>query len=409
MRRLGWIVLTAACLSATTKTWSDDWPQWRGPQRNGVSRETGWAFQWPDDGPKVAWKSKVGLGYSGFVVGDGRVFTVGHNDGKDTVFCFNADTGKEVWKHSYDSELGDKYFQGGTTGTPTIDGDKLYWLSRWGDLFCFEAATGKIAWQKNVQKESGIRVPDWGFTGAPYVHKNLLVLNIGDAGMGVDKTNGNIVWKSANKNAGYSTPLPLPDSAEPLVVFGNADHYVAVNPESGKEAWRVRWVTQYGVNAADPIIHDGKMFISTGYGKGAALFDLKQNPPAEIWKSKVLRTQLSPAVFHEGHIYGVDGDTTDKARLKCIEFATGAEKWSEPNIGNGGLTLADGKLIVLTGQGELMVLPAAPEAFQPTARAQVLGGTSWTAPVLANGRIYCRNSRGDIVCVDVRKNSVAAK
>jgi outer membrane protein assembly factor BamB len=168
-------------------------------------------------------------------------------------------------------------------------------------------------------------------------------------------------------------------------------------------------VTQYGVNAGDPIIHDGKMFISTGYGKGAGLFDLKQNPPVEIWKSKVLRTQLSPPVFYEGHIYGVDGDTTEKARLKCIEFATGTEKWSEPNIGNGGVTLADGKLIVLTGQGELMVLPASPEAFQPTARAQVLGGTSWTAPVLANGRIYCRNSRGDVVCVDVRKNSVATK
>ena len=168
-------------------------------------------------------------------------------------------------------------------------------------------------------------------------------------------------------------------------------------------------MTQYGVNAADPIIQDQKMLLSSGYGKGAGLFDLTKNPPAEIWKSKELRTQLNGAVYFEGHVYGVDGDTTEKARLKCIEFATGKEKWSEPNIGSGGLTLADGKLIVLTGQGELMVLPASPAAFQPTARAQILGGTSWTAPVLANGRIYCRNSRGDVVCVDVRKNSIAAR
>jgi outer membrane protein assembly factor BamB len=388
-------------------TLADDWPQWRGPQRNGISGEKDWAFQWPDDGPRTAWKANVGLGYSGFVVADGRAFTVGHADGKDTVFCFDADSGKQVWKHSYASELGDKYFQGGTTGTPTIDGDKLYWLSRWGDLFCFEAASGKIVWEKNIQKETGMKIPDWGFTGAPYVHKNLLILNIGAAGMGVDKTNGKIAWKSDNENPGYSTPVPIPGKAE--VVLGNADHYVAIDPETGKEAWRVRWVTQYGVNAADPIFHDQKMFISTGYGKGAGLFDLTKNPPAEIWKSKVLRTQLNAGVLFEGHVYAVDGDTTEKARLKCIEFATGKEKWSEPNIGSGGVTLADGKLIVLTAQGELMVLPASPDAFQPTARAQILGGTSWTAPVLANGRIYSRNSRGDVICVDVRKSSVASR
>ena len=409
MRRLGKVGITATLVCNLCSSWGDDWPQWRGPQRNGISAEKGWAFQWPDDGPKIAWKAKVGLGYSGFVVANGKAYTVGHADGKDTVYCFDADSGKEAWKHSYAAELGDKYFQGGTTGTPTVDGDKLYWLSRWGDLFCFDAATGKITWEKNIQKETDMKIPDWGFTGAPYVHKNLLVLNIGDGGMGVEKGSGKVVWKSANKNPGYSTPLPVPGATEPQVVFGNADHYVAVNPENGKEAWRVRWLTQYGVNASDPIIHDQKMLLSTGYGKGAGLFDLKENPPKEIWKGKSLRTQMNAGVYHEGYVYGVDGDTTEKARLKCIDFATGQEKWSEPNIGSGGVTLADGKLIVLTAQGELMVLPASPDAFKPTARAQVLGGSSWTAPVMANGRIYCRNSRGDVACVDVRKNTVAVK
>ena len=409
MKCLGWVSLNTIIVSALLPLYADDWPQWRGPQRNGISRETDWAFQWPDDGPKIAWKAKVGLGYSGIVVANGRAYTVGHNGGKDTVFCFDVETGKEVWKHSYDSELGDKYFDGGTTGTPTIEGNHLFWLSRWGDLFCFDAASGKIIWEKNVQKETGIRIPDWGFSGAPYVHKNLLVLNIGEAGMGVDKTSGKIVWKSADKNAGYSTPSPIPGAGEPMVVLGNFDHYVAINPETGAEAWRIRWVTQYGVNAADPIFHDKKMFISTGYKKGAALFDLQENPPKEIWRNKSLRTQMNAGVLHEGYVYGIDGDTIEKARLKCIEFATGTEKWSEPNMGSGGVILADGKLIVLAAHGELMVVPAAPHAFQPTARAQVLGGTSWTAPVLANGRIYCRNSRGDIVCVDVRKSSVASK
>lgn len=408
MKRVGWILAGGLVCAAWTAR-AEDWPHWGGPDRKGVSKESDWLYQWPDAGPKIAWKAKVGLGFSSFVVGEGRAFTAGHDNEKDTVFCFDAATGKEVWKHSYPAQLGDKYFDGGTTGTPTIDGDKVYWLSRWGDLFCFEAASGKIVWEKNVHKETGIRIPDWGFTGAPYVHEGLLVLNVGDAGLGVEKASGKIVWKSANKDAGYSTPQPLNRGAEPLVVFGSRESYVAVNPENGKEAWRVRWVTQYGVNAANPIFHEDKMFISTGYGKGAGLFDLKENPPKEIWKSRVLRTQLNAGVLHEGNIYGADGDTTEKASLKCIDFATGKELWKQPNFGTGGVIVAAGKLILLSAQGELMVAPADPTGFKPLARAQVLGGSSWTAPVLANGMIYCRNSRGDVVCVDVRKKPIAAR
>src|SRR5688500_18353345 len=220
MIRFGWIGLSTAFICASVPSRGDDWPQWRGPQRNGVSRESAWNFQWPDDGPKTAWKANVGRGYSGMVIADGRMFTAGHADGKDTLFCFDAGTGKQIWKHSYNTELGDKYFDGGPTGTPTIDGDKVYWLSRWGDLFWFEAASGKSAWEKNVQKDTSMKIPDWGFAGAPYVHKEILVLNIGDAGMGVEKSTGTIAWKSDNENPGYSTPLPVPGAAEPLVVFG---------------------------------------------------------------------------------------------------------------------------------------------------------------------------------------------
>lgn len=406
MMRLKWFGLLSVAVLLAAR--GEDWPQFRGPERNGISRETGWAFQWPEAGPKIAWRTKVGLGYSSFVVAQGRAYTAGHADGKDTIFCFDAAEGKEVWKHSYKSELGNKYFQGGTTGTPTVDGNHLYWLSRWGDLFCFEAATGKILWEKNIRKETGMPLPDWGFTGAPYVHKNLIILNVGEAGMGLEKETGRIAWKSASGKAGYSTPLPLKTGAEPLVVFGSAESYVAINPETGAEAWRVPWTTQYGVNAADPIISGDKMFISTGYGEGAGLFDLSAKPPKRIWTSKILRTQLNAGVLYEGHVYGTDGDTGDRASLKCVNFLTGQEVWSEPNIGTGGVSAADGKLIVLSAQGELMVLPASTIGFQPTARAQVLGGTSWTSPILANGRIYCRNSGGDVACVDVSKNAVAS-
>jgi outer membrane protein assembly factor BamB len=380
-----------------------DWPQWRGPNRNGTSSETGWSSEWSGE-PKIAWNTTVGLGFSSIVVSGGRLATVGHADGQDTVFCFDAVTGKPVWKHSYPAELGNTYYEGGTTGTPTFDGDRLYWLSRWGDLFCFEAAPGKIVWSKNIARETGVKIPQWGFTGAPLVHEKLLILNVGEAGMAVDKQTGAIVWKSANKdNAGYSTPFPVKRGDKWLALIGSEKSYLAVDIPTGKEAWRFRWLTQFGVNAADPIVNGDQVFISSGYGKGGALLKLGDAQPEELWKTKALRTQLNPAVLIDGHLYGPDGDTTKTGELKCLEFATGAEKWAEPGFGTGGVVIADGKLIALNAAGELTIGPASPLGFKPTARAQVLGGKCWTAPVLANGIIYCRNSRGEIVAVDVRK------
>jgi outer membrane protein assembly factor BamB len=382
---------------------ADDWPHWRGPQRNGVSAETGWLDVWPKEGPPIAWKAKVGLGFSSFAVADGRAVTLGHADGQDTIWCFDTASGKQLWKHSYPAELGDKYYEGGTTGTPTISRSNVFVLSRWGDLFCLEAATGKVIWSKNVQKETSAPIPDWGFTGAPLVHENLLVLNVGEAGLAVDKRTGQIVWQSADKNSGYSTPLPIQRDGQWLALIGNGTSYVAVQLRDGKEAWRVRWVTEYGVNASDPIVSGDRMFLSTGYGKGGALFQLGAGQPTELWKTRKLRTQLNPAVLHAGNIYGTDGDTTEKASLKCLDFATGAEKWVQPGFGSGGLLIADGKIIALSATGELMVAPATPTGFKPTARAQVLGGKSWTAPVLANGLVFCRNGRGDVTVVNLRK------
>jgi outer membrane protein assembly factor BamB len=330
---------------------------------------------------------------------------MGHADGKDSVFCFDAATGRELWRHSYPAELGDKFFDGGTTGTPTIDGERVYTLSRWGDTFCFQASDGKVVWTKNVQQETGARLPDWGFSGAPLVQGDRLILNVGEAGLALNKMTGALLWKSAPKSAGYSTPLPLRLGDEELVVLGSGQSYLAVALRDGKEAFRVRWLTQYGVNASDPVMAGDQMFLSTGYDKGAALFKLSGPEPQQLWKSKALRTQLNAAVLFEGHLYGADGDTDNRGALKCVELASGRQKWAHDGFGTGGLVIADGKMIALSAKGEFLVAPASPSGFKPTARAQLLGGKCWTAPVLAGGRIFGRSSRGDVLCLDVRTKS----
>ena len=387
------IALGASAVSAA------DWPIWRGPTYDGISTEKDWKLSGE---PKTLWEAEVGLGFASFVVGDGRVLTSGHADEKDTVWCLDAVTGKMIWKHEYPADLGDKYYEGGTSNTPTIDGDKVYHLSRWGDLFCFDAATGKIVWEKNVQKETEANIPDWGFAGAPLVQGGLLVLNVGKAGLGVDKVSGKIVWKSDTDSAGYSTPYPITRDGKKLAIIGSGDAYNAIQIEDGTPVWSSRWATRYGVNASDPILSGDSLFISTGYNKGCTLLKLTDSQPEKVWESKVLKNQFNSSVLLDGYLYGIDGDQNSRCSLKCVKLADGKVAWEEKSIGFGSLMAADGRLIILTEKGELVVAKATTEKFDEISRAQVLSGRCWSAPVLANGRVYVRNAPGHVVCLEAK-------
>lgn len=378
-----------------------DWPVWRGPNHDGISSEKGWRSEWQGE-PKLLWEAEIGLGFSSFTVADGRVFSTGHASDKDTVFCLDAKTGKVIWKHSYPADLGDKFYEGGTSATPVVDGEHVYHLSRWGDLFCFDAATGKIVWDNNVQKETGANIPDWGFAGAPLVQGNLLILNVGKAGMAVNKSSGKIVWKSDADNAGYSTPYPALLDGKKAAIIGSAESYVAVEIDSGKPIWEFPWKTRYGVNAADPILSDGLLFISSGYNKGCTTLKLAEGKaPEKVWESKVLKNQFNSSILADGYLYGIDGDQNSRCALKCVSLKDGTEAWAEKSIGFGSLMAADGKLILLTAKGELVIVKIDSSKYEELSRAQILSGKCWSAPVLANGRLYCRNSEGHVVCLDM--------
>ncbi len=397
------LLISSLALFSSSTLQAADWFRWRGPDFNGVSKEKGWLATWPAEGPKQLWKANVGIGFSSVSVSNGRVYTMGNANEQDSVFCFDAETGKEIWKHSYPCPLDPKFYDGGSSVTPTVDGDRVFTLSRKGDLFCLDAKTGKVVWSKNLPQELGVEIPTWGFAGSPFVEKNVLLLNIGSHGTALDKTTGKVIWTSDKTPSGYSTAVPADFAGQRSAVFAGAKSIFAVAIKDGKKLWEHEWKTSYDVNAADPIIVGDKVFISSGYDHGCALLQIKDGKATVLWENKNMRNQLNSSVLLNGFLYGFDGNTGPKADLKCLEFETGKVKWTQAKLGAGALMAADGKLIIQTDPGELIIAEATPESFKPISRAQVLGGKNWTTPVLANGKIYCRNSKGDLVCLDVKK------
>jgi outer membrane protein assembly factor BamB len=395
------IAAIAVTLCAGTAR-AEDWYRWRGPDVNGISKETGWqATNWPAEGPKQLWKASVGVGFSSVSVSKGRLYAVG-NDGKDTdiIYCFDAANGTNIWKYPYQCPLSPNLYEGGPSATPTVDDDRVYMFSRQGDIICLDAATGRSLWGRNVHAQLHKEIPTWGFAGSPLIEGDLVILNAGLAGVAYHKKTGGVVWHSALGVSGYATPVPFDYGTNRYVAIF-ASKTIQFMDVTGKPVWSYPFETEWEVNAADPIIFDKKVFVSAGYGHGAALFDISQNWPFIIWENKNFRNHINSSVLWQGYLYGVDDISNSKYALKCVAWKDGKEQWADPTFGKGSLMIADGKIIGLSDKGELRIIEPSPAGCKIISRAQVLGGKCWTTPVLSNGRIYCRNSKGDLVCLDV--------
>jgi outer membrane protein assembly factor BamB len=287
-----------------------------------------------------------------------------------------------------------------------VDGDRVFTWSKTGDLFCFDAATGRVIWNRNLAVELGAAVPEWGFASSPFIVGNLLLLNVGTAGAAVDKTSGKTMWTSGNGMSAYSTPVPASFGGQPAVVMMTKDAVVGLDFKNGKQLWHFPWKADHDLNIADAVVAGEKVFVSSSYKPSCALLRVKEGAAEVLWQNKQLANLLSSSVLIGGFLYGVDTAAGSKptGSLKCLDFQTGALKWTAPQVGAGSFMVADGKFIVLSDKGELMTAEVSPGGFQPISTAQVLGGRCWTAPVLANGRVYCRNAKGDLICLDVRAN-----
>ncbi len=397
-------LLAFLCVVIVVPLNAQDWPTLRGSDANGISTGAKLATE---GSIETLWSAEVGLGYSAPVVSGGKLLISGHESGKDSLYCLDSKSGEKVWTFSYDQPLGDLYFQGGTTGTSVWDGDVIFHIAREGELFCLNAEDGSVIWQKHLQKDFGYSKPTWGFTGAPLVRGESLFVTAGEAGLALKKTNGSVIWKSDDEECGYSAPVELTRNGKKFLLFSNKRFYVCVEAETGNKVWEHRWMTRYGVNAADPILSDDFIFISSGYGKGAVLLKWSGGgDPEKVWQSRDMRTQMNAAVLIDGFLYGVDGnESTDGTGLKCIELSTGETKWVVPEIGHGTVSAVQDQLVVLTEKGQLQVGPASPNVFAPALTEEVIKPRVWTVPVVVDGIVFCRNASGQLVVVQLKKGS----
>ncbi len=377
---------------------ADDWPQWRGPNRNGISGETNLNWQWPKDGPKVLWRATVGAGHSQIAVVGNRTFTLGNKSNEDTVYCLDASTSVIIWKHTYPCLAGQ---YAGPRATPTVEGNRVFTLSRDGRAFCFDSVTGAIAWEHKFTAESGAIIPKWGFAGSPLIVGDLVLYNVASAGAALDKKTGKHVWRSPSGIASYASPVAFPLEKQQLVAIFPSSGLVAVHPVDGRKLWEVPWSWNdpYQVNVADPIFVDDTVFISSDYKRGSALLKISSaEKPTALYERRTMQNHINTCILLDGYLYG-----NDIGRLTCIELKTGNVQWQQRGFGKGGLILASGKLIALAEDGHLVIAEASPQNYKEIARAKILDGTCYTPPSLANGRLYLRNNNGDIVCLDLKQ------
>ncbi len=375
-----------------------DWSQWLGPKRDNISTETGWSTDWPADGPKVLWRKKVGAGYSAVSVANGLAYTMGIAGGKDTVWCFKADTGVKVWEKSYACGKGD---HAGPRCTPTVDGSVVYTLSYYGHLNCYNAKSGAVVWSKDLGKELGVRPPRWGFACSPLLDGDRLIVDVGMV-VALNKKTGDFIWKGNKTKAGYSSPALLTVRNRKFLAVFSATSIRLLDAAGGQELAAMPWKTNYDVNAATPVVMGDKLFVTSGYGRGhCALLQVTDRGLREVWSKSTLKSQFSTGVFYKGYLYGIHGNVGGTS-LKCVVPATGEVKWTQRMGKMAALMMADGKLIVSTDPGELIVCKADPAGYQKLCSAKLGVKNVWTMPVLSGGRIFVRGFSGDLVCVSVK-------
>jgi len=413
------LVVWAGALSAGV-AWGQSaagaaWPQFLGPQRDGISIETGLIDAWPADGPREVWRVPGGVGMSGVVVEAGLAVTMVQGEGMQRLVALDAADGTTRWStglaRAYSNQMGN-----GPRATPAIADGKVFALSGEGILCAVSLKDGELLWQENVvQRHQGEPAP-YGMACSPLVWDGQVIVTIGAAQATViacDPNTGKTVWTSGkDEAAGYSSPaVRKVNGQNQLVVFAGAS-VAGLNPGDGQRLWRFPYVTDYDCNIMTPVSIGNDVLISAGENHGSTLLRAAMSDgswkASEVWAStgtgSVLRNEWQTPVLLDGYLYGFDnvGSAGPVTHLTCVDAKTGKRVWQQARFGKGNLIAADGKLFISTMKGDVVLVRATPESFQELGRGQYLE-TTRQAPSLSFGRLYLRDD-ADIVCLNVRAN-----
>ncbi|HKV09620.1 MAG TPA: PQQ-binding-like beta-propeller repeat protein [Thermoanaerobaculia bacterium] len=386
-----------------------DWPQFRGLERNGASPEKGLLRSWPEGGPKVLWKKPLGSGFASITISGDRLYTMAVEGETESAFCFDA-AGKEIWRTPL-SPVFPEIFGNGPRSTPTIDGDVVYALAAPGKLYALKKADGSKIWEVDLVKEFGSELPNRGFAPSPLIDGDLLVLEAGGAAgkavVALDKKTGKTRWTALDGGAGYTSPLAVTVGGVRQYVFVRTmvGDVVSLLPD-GKVYWQYAW--KGGAIASPLFIPPNRIFASASDDAGAVLLEISKAADGkgavrEVWANRLMKNHFSSSVLHEGHIYGFDNAT-----LKCIDAATGEQKWVQRGFGKGSLILADGLLFVLSDRGVLTLAEAIPSGYVEKGKLQAMEGKTWTAPTLSHGKLFLRDE-DEMIVLDVKTPAAPAK
>ena len=392
--------LLMLCLCVSVAALAADWPQFRGPLGIGIALDKGINKNWAQKPPSELWRVAMGDdGYAGPAVAGGKVFIIDHQGDQDVVRALDLATGQEVWSLSHPDAAKANY--GFSRSTPTISEGKVYTLHRLGLIHCLDEQTGAEIWSRNIQTDFGGKKPEWDYAMSPVLDGNTLILCPGGdnaAVVALDKNTGETIWQGGGSDIpGYSTPVVAEiQGVKQYVVFTGVS-LVGVAANGGQLLWRFPWQTTHDVNAAMPLVEDNFVFITSGYGHGCAMLEITPQGPQARWQNKEIQAQFSSPVAFGGHIYGVG----DPGFLVCLDPRTGAAVWKQQGFEKGGLCAVDGVLLVMAGdRGDLVMVNATPNGYEELGRFQPLGGQSWTAPIVADGKLIVRNKQA-LACLDL--------
>lgn len=409
------LMISCCCLSGLAR--ADDWPQFLGLTRDGISRETGLISKFSSEGPRVLWRTPLGVGMSGIAVSRSiaetpLAVTMDQDESQQYVVALNAASGNVHWKSAiapaYENAMGN-----GPRATPAIDQGHVYAFSGEGVLGCFRLSDGQRLWIVETVKTLGGQPAEYGMACSPLLTNDHVLVTVGLPTATVaayDRKSGELAWTSGTGSpAGYSSPALLQVGPQIQLVVFHGSGAVGMNPQSGKEIWSYPFVTDYSCNIATPFSVDGHVFLSSGENHGSVLLKIpvaSGSEVQEVWSSfgnrSVFRNEWQTSKLIDGYLYGFDnvGSAGPVTNLSCLNAKTGTQVWQKRRFGKGNLIAADGKLWCTTMDGELVIVKATPEKFEELDRATLLGQTR-QAPALSEGRLFMRDGT-EMICIDLR-------